>query len=57
MFLITGLCTDTPGEEGGGSLYTGYLITGIQSIVFVYTYPGSGSTKISNNLRGWSQSC
>ena len=46
MFLITGLCTNTPGEVGGGSPYTGYLITGIPIIGFVYTYPGSSSMKI-----------
>ena len=46
-----------PRGGGRGHLYTAYLITGIPIIVFVYTYPGSGSTKISNNLRGWSQSC
>ena len=48
MDLITGLCTNTPGEVGGGagSPYTGYLITGIPIIGFVYTYPGSSSMKI-----------
>lgn len=30
----------------GGSPYTGYLITGIPIIGFVYTYPGSSSKKI-----------
>ena len=48
MDLITGLCTNTPGDVGGGggSPYTGYLITGIPIIGFVYTYPSSSSTKI-----------
>ena len=31
---------------GGGGPYTGYLITGIPIIGFVYTYPGSSSKKI-----------
>ena len=34
------------GGGGGGSPYTGYLITGIPIIGFVYTYPGSSSMKI-----------
>ena len=34
------------GEGGVGHLYTGQLITGIPIIAFVYTYPGSSSTKI-----------
>ena len=48
MDLINGLCTNTPGEVGGGegSPYTGYLITGIPIVGFVYTYPGSSSMKI-----------
>ena len=45
MDLITGLCTNTPGEVGG-SPYTGYLITGIPIIGFVYNYPGRSSMKI-----------
>ena len=31
---------------GGGSPYTGYLITGIPIIGFVYNYPGRSSMKI-----------
>ena len=48
MDLITGLCTNTPGEVGGegGSPYTGYLITGRPIIGFVYNYPSSSSMKI-----------
>ena len=35
-----------PRGGGVGLLYTGELITGIPIIAFVYTYPGSSSTKI-----------
>ena len=47
MFLVTGLCTDTPGEGGGRA--------SVHSLS--NNWHGSSSTKISNNLRGWSQSC
>ena len=52
MDLITGLCTNTPGEVrgGGGSPYTGHLITGLPIIGFVYTYPGHSSMKIRGVL-------
>ena len=53
MDLITGLCTNTPGEVrggGGGSPYTGQLITGLPIIGFVYTYPGHSSMKIRGVL-------
>ena len=46
MDLITGLCTNTPGEVGGGKSVHRLSLTGIPIIGFVYNYPGRSSMKI-----------